>query len=357
MKIIHILECWGNAGTERYVANLVNAYNKKTNQFEFAILKEISHSQSCDILPGRIKSFRYKKLPVISLIFYILESRKKDTICHLHLYTSMFPVALLLKILGVRFIVTYHVPLSQWNTKHRLLWIVSGYLADKRVAVSSFIREEFKKYFTTEVIFPPVWNQAYIRENHNANHFVGFEQNTLKVVCVGRLENKQKDWLTLINAIFLLSQATQDKIKVILIGGGPDKQIIECSIKKNNLGEVITLTGHLEKEEVFEYLEESSISVLPSKFEGFGMSAVESMSMGILTITSDFPASFDFIKHGITGYHFKISDSEGLAAILELVVNDDKLRHKVALQGKKFSRQGFSDKQCAIEYFKLYNSL
>ncbi|QWN35857.1 glycosyltransferase [Cobetia sp. 4B] len=357
MKIIHILECWGNAGTERYVTNLVNASNKSINHLEFAILGEISHRSSCTFLPGRIKNFCNNKSPVIALIFYILKTKTKDTICHLHLYSSIFPVSLLLKIIGVKFVITYHVPLSQWNVKHRILWIASGYLADKRIAVSSFIREEFKKFFTTRVIFPPVWSKADIPKDQELKPSISSEIQTLKIICVGRLENKQKDWLTLIDAISQLTLASQNIVSVLIIGDGPDKEIIQDYIAKHNLGKVIELKGHLEKDQVFAYLEESSISVLPSKFEGFGMSAVESMSRESLTITSDFPASFDFIQHGVTGYHFKVGDSKGLAVILELVINDDKLRNKVALQGKKFARQEFSDSLCALEYYKLYNSL
>ncbi|WP_084589439.1 glycosyltransferase family 4 protein [Cobetia amphilecti] len=351
MHVTHILESWNNAGTERYVSNLIHASHKEEVNYKIIILGKINDPVTLANLPSdivQIASTRSKLLALSKII------RKDDEdIYHLHLYTSLFLVSLLLKLFRKKFIVTYHVPLLQWNIKHKILWVASGYLADKKVAVSSFICEEFNKYFTTDVIFPPAWKETDVSKKEN----IKLRSSCLEIICIGRLENKQKDWLTLVEAIYKLSQTTKDKIKVTLIGGGPDKKIIQNSITKYKLCNKIQLTGHLEKEQVFEYLKTSSISVLPSKFEGFGMSAVETMSYEILTITSNFPASFDFIEHGITGYHFKIGDSTSLAGILELVINDDNLREIVAKQGKELTRQKFSDTGCASKYSILYNSM
>ncbi|GAA4455950.1 hypothetical protein GCM10023156_30660 [Novipirellula rosea] len=43
------------------------------------------------------------------------------------------------------------------------------------------------------------------------------------------------------------------------------------------------------------------------------MAAVEAMMLGVPVITSDFPASHEFIKDGITGHHFPIGDADALA--------------------------------------------
>ncbi|MHA1797592.1 MAG: glycosyltransferase family 4 protein [Candidatus Helarchaeota archaeon] len=79
-----------------------------------------------------------------------------------------------------------------------------------------------------------------------------------------------------------------DNIYLIIIGKGPDYNLISDLIKKYDLTDSIKLTGFVSDEELPLYYSVSDCFILPSKTgEGFPLSILEALSTGLFVIATD----------------------------------------------------------------------
>ncbi|MEQ8470945.1 MAG: glycosyltransferase family 4 protein [Marinoscillum sp.] len=119
----------------------------------------------------------------------------------------------------------------------------------------------------------------------------------------------------------------------------------------------LIFTGQVEHHTALHYLKLMSVNVLPSYLDGFGLTLVESMQLGIPVIGSDFGGIPDIIQSGENGFLFENGNVNELAQkIVELIENAD-LREKFIAKGKEDSRSLFSIKRVVDEYETFFKSL
>jgi glycosyltransferase involved in cell wall biosynthesis len=125
------------------------------------------------------------------------------------------------------------------------------------------------------------------------------------VLCTARLE-KQKDISTLIRAMGQVENA-----KLTILGDGSERSELERLGRGLNID--VEFVGNVSRSEAIVRLKGADIFVLPSRFEGLGIAAVEAMAMGVPTIVANFPASSEYIVSEQTGLTFPIGDVDALA--------------------------------------------
>jgi glycosyltransferase involved in cell wall biosynthesis len=76
----------------------------------------------------------------------------------------------------------------------------------------------------------------------------------------------------------------------------------------------------------------ASVLVMPSFVEGFGIPALEAMTLGVPVIASRGGALPEVI--GGAGLHFDATDPHGLADALDRVLNDSALRRDLSARGR-----------------------
>lgn len=90
-----------------------------------------------------------------------------------------------------------------------------------------------------------------------------------------------------------------------------------------------------EKNILSKYLQ-SSIYVMSSRFEGFGMVLIEAMACGVPCVSFDCPfGPSDIIKNNEDGFIVENGNSEALAEKLNLVIEDDSLRKDFGVNAKQ----------------------
>lgn len=104
------------------------------------------------------------------------------------------------------------------------------------------------------------------------------------ITCIGRL-NPEKGFMDLIDIIKLVKEKIN--IKVNLIGDGPEKDKIKEKIEANNLTSTISLLGFLNSEDIAKYLQKSSLLIMTSYTESFGIVLLEAMEAGVLPLAFD----------------------------------------------------------------------
>ena len=109
--------------------------------------------------------------------------------------------------------------------------------------------------------------------------------NNKTLISVGRL-SKEKGYLDLIEIMYLINNEDKN-IKLHLIGSGSQEETIRNNIKKYNLENYITMHGFLSPKEIENLYQESSLYVMTSHTESFGLVLLEAMNSGLPCIAFD----------------------------------------------------------------------
>lgn len=133
-------------------------------------------------------------------------------------------------------------------------------------------------------------------------------------IAIARLDNIQKDFLTLIRAYkFVKESGIQDKLYII--GDGPSKEEIISEIKKLSLEENIKLIG-LSKNPYI-WLKNSELFVHSSKYEGLPTVLIEALICNKMIISSNCPTGpKEILKNESCGKLFEIGNIKELGDYL-----------------------------------------
>jgi GalNAc-alpha-(1->4)-GalNAc-alpha-(1->3)-diNAcBac-PP-undecaprenol alpha-1,4-N-acetyl-D-galactosaminyltransferase len=141
------------------------------------------------------------------------------------------------------------------------------------------------------------------------------KQRKKRIVTVGRL-SKEKGHEVLIKAF---SKLDYDDWELHIVGDGNKKEELQEMVKQLNIEDRVLFYGH--KKELSTILEQASIFVLPSFYEGFPNALVEAMSVPLTCVASDCVAGpAEIIQDGVNGFLFPPGDVEALAVILNRLI-------------------------------------
>ena len=147
--------------------------------------------------------------------------------------------------------------------------------------------------------------------------------NKKRLVCVGRLseEKGQLDLLKLYKRIY----EVYPDWSLEIIGDGPLKKKLEDYIRDNDLGNNVTLHGFRNKDYIDDILHNSSIYLMTSFTESFGIVLIEAMSHGVPCIAFDSAeGARELIDNGENGYLIKDRDfSKYLKKVFKLIEDQD----------------------------------
>jgi glycosyltransferase involved in cell wall biosynthesis len=175
-------------------------------------------------------------------------------------------------------------------------------------------------------------------------------KDEVTVISVGRLV-PYKGYEALVEA----ARFVNSKVKIILIGDGPDKSKLLTIIKEFNLRNVEIKSG---VENLEPYLKSADIFCLPSisRAESFGISLIEAMSYKIPLITSDNTGSgMNFInKHGETGYIVKKESPTDIASAINELSDSLELRKKFSENSYERFKKYFEYSSVLKKYAEIY---
>lgn len=147
------------------------------------------------------------------------------------------------------------------------------------------------------------------------------------ICSVGRLDESQKDFTTLIKAFGELKREEHIEEKLIIVGDGPDKQNLEDLAKKLKIKDIVFLG---KKRNPYIWMKNSKVFILSSKFEGFGMVLIEALITGTKVISSDCPVGpREILKNGKYGELFEVGNIIELKNLLKLCLLEYSLKSKI----------------------------
>jgi len=137
---------------------------------------------------------------------------------------------------------------------------------------------------------------------------------------VGRMVYEKGADLLVETAPQVLSQAPDAKF--VIGGRGPLFPSLSQRIDAMNLRHKVLLTGFLSDEERDQLYVVADVCVFPSRYEPFGIVALESMAAGTPVVVSDVGGLGAVVQHEQTGLTSYAEDVHSLASALVRVLND-----------------------------------
>jgi len=123
--------------------------------------------------------------------------------------------------------------------------------------------------------------------------------------------------------------------KLVIVGSGPDKFILEAMIRNMKLERKVILAGRKNLKEVAEYLATADVVILNSGYEGFSHQILETMIAGVPLITTSAGGNKEIIHQGENGIMVKYNDEFNLIEVIRAVWNNSELQEHFIEEGKK----------------------
>lgn len=174
------------------------------------------------------------------------------------------------------------------------------------------------------------------------------------VVAVGRLEF-QKGFDFLIDAWVTVNKKHPDW-KLEIWGEGSKRETLQNQIQKNNLQDVITLCGKTDN--VTEKYLSSSIFVLSSRDEAFGLVITEAESCGLPVVTFACPsAPAELVDHNKNGFVIeRLGDIESMSKYISLLIEDEQLRKSMGKESAILA-QRYYVKNIKPQWISFFNKV
>lgn len=174
-----------------------------------------------------------------------------------------------------------------------------------------------------------------------------------QAIFVARM-SEQKGYEYLIRAWELVHAKHPDWI-LNIYGDGEEKEIIQKTINQKDLSSVIILRGTTTN--IQEKYLESSICILSSRFEGFGMVLLEAMACGVPCVAFDCPyGPAEIINNEEDGFLVEHLNSTALAEHICDLIEDASLRKKMGSAAKR-NVQRYNKEKVMGDWIGLFNSL
>ncbi len=153
------------------------------------------------------------------------------------------------------------------------------------------------------------------------------------VFYVGRLVY-EKGVDTLIDA-FQKTLAHHPRAELLIAGRGPEEHALKDLVKRLGIGKSVRFLGYISDEERNRLYRLADAAVFPSRYEPFGIVALEAMSFGAPVIAARTGGFAEVIEHGRTGILFEPGDALGLAVELSSLLGSPQKREALGNAGRR----------------------
>lgn len=175
---------------------------------------------------------------------------------------------------------------------------------------------------------------------------------TLRLLYLGRIEDQAKGVLLLPRILRRLPNS----VTLTVAGDGPD--LAKLKRRCREFGERVRFLGAVGYDETAPLLAQHDVMIMPSRFEGFGLTLVEAMAMGCVPVVSHIRGVTDsIVSDGHDGLLFPVGDTKAAARQIARLEHDRGLLRSISAAGRATARGGFGLATMADRYHGLLRRL
>ena len=241
-------------------------------------------------------------------------------------------------------------------------YIIPGYRetyekADYILSGSTYTMDLIKNLFDIEdkkieLFYENGIDDSFIKDETKVIKTDETNNTTINLLFVGRLV-PYKGADILIEALSELEQSIQDKIKLTIVGDGPERNALQNQVNKMRLDQKVHFTGWVEQQKTVSYYRECDLFCFPSVREFGGAVVLEAMANGLPCIVINNGGIAEYVTEE-TG--FKIDPISRDVVVKELkrcisnLVQNHALRYDMSIKAIKRAKDfSWSAKADAIK--------
>jgi glycosyltransferase involved in cell wall biosynthesis len=175
------------------------------------------------------------------------------------------------------------------------------------------------------------------------------------ILAVGRL-GKQK-WFDLLIEAFKPLSEIHKQVSLLIIGDGPDRELLTEKIRDYNVQDRVILKGALPKDEIMPYYAGCLFVGLSSRWEGLPTVIWEAFSLGKPVIAPAIDGIPEVVFDKVNGLLFEKGNLPQLTSAMEKLLTDEPLRTKLGAGAKSFMDDIGGYDKCAERYLKVYRQV
>ncbi len=200
------------------------------------------------------------------------------------------------------------------------------------IEISRFYKEKFKEEDTLK-----------LRKS------IGLNKDDIVILFVGRL-GQEKSIDVLIEGHKEICKKHKNA-KLLIIGSGPDEELLQELINKNNLQDSVLMIGKIPFNEMPKYYRLANIFATASRTETQGLTVIEAMAASIPVVAALDDSFSEIVVNDLNGYLFK-NKKEYVKIMLELIPDRNKIEY-LGTQAR-LSSENYSDKYFAEHVLEVY---
>lgn len=271
-KVLHILKTGGYSGAENVAITIINNYSTEYKGIYLSPQGDINKI----LAENDIEHYCVDKIDKNSVKNAISEI--KPDIIHAHDYTTICIVTLVSKNIKIIGHIHNNVPWMKRISIKSVWFRFRLKYVDELIAVSDAVFSEcwYEKKMSKNglVIGNPICiNKIRDKKKGNINSDILF---------VGRI-TEQKNPLAFLNIVRKLKENNLT-FKAIMLGKGNLQHVCQDYISKYNLENYVEMKGFADNP--YDYMNDKSILVITSDWEGFGLVAIEALAFGMPVIST-----------------------------------------------------------------------
>lgn len=118
------------------------------------------------------------------------------------------------------------------------------------------------------------------------------------------------------------------EMRLLVVGDGSLRELMEQQIGEYKIPDsAVIFTGQQSQEFLQDYYDKIDILLMPSRSEGFGLTAIEGMARGCVPVVADTGGLPEVIEDGISGRLHKSGNWESIVPVLEeLIISSEQFR-------------------------------
>ncbi len=349
MKILHISE-YAKGGQGTYINDVV-AYQSRDHEVHL-LLPSVNTEKNIPLPKERVKIYKYKRqlkyvLSAILEIYRCIQKIEPDII-HLHgTFAGVYTRCIyFFKKRNVRIIYCPHgwsflMDAPRW--KRFLYGCIEWMLSSKTDVIVNISKDEYErslKYGIPKEKSVLIYNGVRASK---AKSKIAVDSSKINLLFVGRFD-KQKGFDILLN---VLNKLNSDKIKLHVIGD------FVLNNKSMKMPDNVEWYGWIDHEQIDDYYSSFDAVVMPSRWEGFGLVAVEAMRNKKPVIASNVGGLSEIVTDSYNGRLFNSKDE--LADILRNLKKEELRQY--GENGYKTYKERYQSERMNAEILELYKEV
>jgi glycosyltransferase involved in cell wall biosynthesis len=362
-----LIKATGIAGAETHLLALLPALRRERVECKVLLLED--PRKPPDALRDRL---RRERIPAVTLpirwhIDPSLPSRlaaalagESFDVLHAHLpHGEVYGEIAMRKYPSKPFVISRHND-DRFRRRLPMRWVFAPSLrrASRIIAISRALRKflievEGADEDKIEVIPYGLDAEAFARTAHpgRLRREIGAKKDPL-VGFVGRL-TRQKGVDVLLRA-FAQVEKMHPAAGLILAGDGPDRAALEKLSRSLGVKHALFLGW---RNDAADILADVDLLAVPSRWEGFGLVALEAMALGKPVVASRVSALPEVVAHGQTGLLIPPGDACGLAGAISALMSDPRRAAAFGRAGKARAGKEFPVRRMARRTAEVYREL